>query len=152
MYWYYYYLEVWVLQGLLHPEYPLPRLATIPQQKRCKNIAGSRIWTYAVKHQVMSLKVQITRLNDSAIPAMSTSLHQTYTTLLTGSFHYYNLNVIVVHHSAWYPFFPLSFCRLMDSLIPFTTSGSLVDCVDRTSIQFSSCPLHFHPTRLVHFA
>ena len=34
-----------------------------------KNFAGSRIWTYAVKHQVINLTIQITRLNDSAIPA-----------------------------------------------------------------------------------
>ena len=35
----------------------------------------------------MSLKVQITRLNDSAIPAAKTGLHQTYNTVLKGSFY-----------------------------------------------------------------
>ena len=39
-----------------------------------------------MKHQVMSLKVQITRLNDSAIPAPSLVLHQTYNTFLKDFF------------------------------------------------------------------
>ena len=39
-----------------------------------------------MKHQVMSLEVQITRLNDSAIPAPSVGLHQTNNTFLKDFF------------------------------------------------------------------
>ena len=103
-------------------------------ERKHKKFAGSRIWTYAVKHQVISLEIQITRLNDSAIPATVE-----VPTVAVQCHAPHRPNIPLARAFCFRPrppsFHP-SCCPLfytMDSLIPFTTSGALVDCVDSTS-------------------